>query len=77
MTHHLLSILIWLPIVGGFITMLLGDSQRDLARWLALAIATVTFVLEIVGAAAMGFPPSWPNVDAACAYWACPEEADG
>ena len=47
MTNHLLSILIWLPIVGGFITMLLGDSQRDLARWLALAIATVTFVLSI------------------------------
>ena len=47
MTHHLLSILIWLPIVGGFITMLLGDSQRDLARWLALAIATVTFALSI------------------------------
>ena len=47
MTNHLLSILIWLPIVGGFITMLLGDSQRDLARWLALAVATVTFVLSI------------------------------
>ena len=47
MTQYLLSILIWLPIVGGFLTLLLGDGSRNLARWLALAIAVATFAFSI------------------------------
>jgi len=47
MTQYLLSILIWLPIAGGFLTLLLGDGSRNLARWLALAIAVATFAFSI------------------------------
>ena len=47
MTQYLLSTLIWLPIVGGFVTLLLGDGSRNAARWLALAVAVATFVLSI------------------------------
>ena len=32
---HLLSLLIWLPIVGGFVVLSLGERGRA-ARWLAL-----------------------------------------
>ena len=47
MTQYLLSILIWLPIAGGFLTLLLGDGSRNLARWLALGIAVATFAFSI------------------------------
>jgi NADH-quinone oxidoreductase subunit M len=43
---HLLSVLIWLPIIGGFV--ILGfNSQPNLAKWLALAVSAVTFFLSI------------------------------
>ena len=47
MTQYLLSILIWLPIAGGFLTLLLGEGSRNLARWLALGIAVATFGFSI------------------------------
>jgi NADH-quinone oxidoreductase subunit M len=58
---HLLSLLIWVPIVGGFL--LLGFGARDaLARWLALGVSLLTFLLSIplytmfrTGTAAMQF----------------------
>jgi NADH-quinone oxidoreductase subunit M len=40
-----LSLLIWLPIVGGFIVMALGDGRLAAARWLALLISLVTLAL--------------------------------
>jgi NADH-quinone oxidoreductase subunit M len=43
----LLSILVWLPILGGVAVLLLGDERARLGRWLALGIAIATFVLSI------------------------------
>jgi NADH-quinone oxidoreductase subunit M len=43
----LLSILIWLPVAGGIAVLALGDRQQVLARWLALAVALVTFILSL------------------------------
>jgi NADH-quinone oxidoreductase subunit M len=45
MQTTLLSLLIWLPIVGGFLVMALGDRRVSAARWLALAISVVTLAL--------------------------------
>jgi len=43
---HLLSLLIWLPVVGAVIVLALGREAR-VARWLALLFAIATFVLSI------------------------------
>ncbi|MGV8931375.1 MAG: NADH-quinone oxidoreductase subunit M [Luteimonas sp.] len=43
----LLSLLIWLPILGGGLVLALGNGRASAARWLALAIAVATFVLSI------------------------------
>jgi NADH-quinone oxidoreductase subunit M len=58
---HLLSVLIWLPIVGGFAVLGLGGRDAA-ARWLALGISGATFLLSIPlwasfrnGSAAMQF----------------------
>jgi NADH-quinone oxidoreductase subunit M len=45
MQTTLLSLLIWLPIVGGFLVMALGDQRVSAARWLALAISVLTLAL--------------------------------
>ena len=59
---HLLSLLIWLPILGGVLSLLAGNQRPQLARWIALGFALVTFVLSIplftqfeMGSAAMQF----------------------
>ena len=46
-TWPLLSLLIWLPIFGGALTLLFGDQRGAQARGFALLIAIVTFVLSI------------------------------
>jgi len=43
----LLSLLIWLPIVGGGLVLALGNGRAGAARWLSLAIALVVFALSI------------------------------
>jgi NADH-quinone oxidoreductase subunit M len=43
----LLSILIWLPIVGGALALMLGNRRAQAARWLALTVAVATFALSI------------------------------
>jgi NADH-quinone oxidoreductase subunit M len=43
----LLSVLIWLPILGGAATLMVGNGRPQLARWLALAVALVTLVVSI------------------------------
>ena len=43
----LLSLLIWLPIVGGLVVLALGDARAALGRWLALAVSILTFVASI------------------------------
>jgi len=58
---HLLAVLIWLPIVGGFVVMGLG-SRLAAAKWLSLCVSLLTFGLSIplwtsfqTGTAAMQF----------------------
>ena len=41
----LLSLLIWLPILGGFATLAFGNERANAARWFALIVAIVTFGL--------------------------------
>ncbi|MBS0591783.1 MAG: NADH-quinone oxidoreductase subunit M [Proteobacteria bacterium] len=45
--QSLLSILIWLPIVGGFAVLALGTHRGGEARWAALAVAVATFLVSI------------------------------
>ena len=47
MMQSLLSILIWLPIAGGFAVLALGTHRAREARWLALAVAVATFIVSI------------------------------
>jgi NADH-quinone oxidoreductase subunit M len=46
LNEHLLEILIWVPIVGGFLILGLGD-RPSAARWVSLGVAVVTFVFSI------------------------------
>ncbi|KAB2901947.1 MAG: NADH-quinone oxidoreductase subunit M [Dokdonella sp.] len=50
---HLLSLLIWLPIVGAIAVLVFGR-QAQTARWLALAFATATFACSL---------PLWTGYD--------------
>jgi NADH-quinone oxidoreductase subunit M len=63
----LLSVVIWLPIAGGVLVMLLGDARAAAARWLSLALALATFVLSLplyvhfdTGSAALQFAERGP-----------------
>jgi NADH-quinone oxidoreductase subunit M len=39
--------LIWLPILGGFACLLLGDKRANAARWLSLAVALAALALSV------------------------------
>jgi NADH-quinone oxidoreductase subunit M len=41
---HLLSVLIWLPIVGGAGVLALGESRAQVARWVSLGVAGLTLI---------------------------------
>jgi NADH-quinone oxidoreductase subunit M len=56
---HLLSVLIWLPILGAIAVLAFGR-QANTARWLALGIALATFVLSIP--LWTGYLPSVPGM---------------
>ena len=43
----LLSVLIWLPILGGAATLMVGNARPQAARWLALAVALATLAASI------------------------------
>ena len=53
LSQHLLSILIWLPIIGGVVLIVIGDDQEvtssraGLMRIVALAVTTATFLMSI------------------------------
>jgi len=62
---HLLSILIWLPIVAGLGILLLGDRQIVSGRWLALIASLATLALTV---------PLWAHFDTATAALQFPEK---
>lgn len=43
----LLSIVIWLPILGGALVLALGNARAGLARWVALLVALLTLVFSV------------------------------
>ena len=46
--HHLLSLVIWLPIVGGVLVLLISGSQRPtVARWSSLVVSILTFSVSL------------------------------
>jgi NADH-quinone oxidoreductase subunit M len=46
-TLPLLSLLIWLPILGGFAALAFGSERTNQVRWFALLVTLATFVLSI------------------------------
>ncbi len=44
---HLLSLVIWVPIIGGAIVLAFGPGNSSLGRWLALATSILTFLISI------------------------------
>jgi NADH-quinone oxidoreductase subunit M len=44
----LLSLLIWLPILGGIWVIILGNNQASIARPIALAVSLVTFLFSLI-----------------------------
>jgi NADH-quinone oxidoreductase subunit M len=63
---HLLSVLIWLPIIGGVVALGLGD-RPSLAKWLSLVCSAVALLLSVplwnmfqTGTAAMQFVERTP-----------------
>ncbi|MEO6080649.1 MAG: NADH-quinone oxidoreductase subunit M [Steroidobacteraceae bacterium] len=47
LNNSLLSVLIWLPILGGVLVLLLGEMRLNAARWTALLVAIATLALCI------------------------------
>jgi NADH-quinone oxidoreductase subunit M len=43
----LLSLLVWVPILGGGMLLLLGDPRAGVVRWSALLIALLTFLISV------------------------------
>ena len=65
---HLLSISIWLPIVGGILVLMLGsDERKGLVRQLSLLVSVLTFVITI---------PLWTGFDRTTAAMQYVEKAD-
>ena len=44
----LLSLLVWLPILGGAVCLLLGNTRAQAARWVALAFAAATLAASVL-----------------------------
>src|SRR5688572_10967210 len=48
MTWPILSVVVWLPIFGGILVLLLGSGERrQLGKQVALGVSIVTFVLSV------------------------------
>ena len=67
----ILSIVIWLPIIGGVLVLGSGDRAPNVSRWLALSVAILTFLLSIplytgfdTGTAQMQFVENSPWIPA-------------
>ena len=44
---HLLSVLIWLPVIGGALILALGSARAQAARWASMAVAVATFLWSL------------------------------
>ena len=44
---HILSVLIWLPIVGGFAVMAVGNDNPSMARWASLLVSIAAFAASV------------------------------
>jgi len=67
MAFPLLSLLVWLPILGGALCLLLGNERPQAARWVGLVTALAALVLSVplltgfdMGSAAMQFVEQRP-----------------
>ncbi|RTL48759.1 MAG: NADH-quinone oxidoreductase subunit M [Rhodocyclaceae bacterium] len=47
MSSHLLSLSIWVPILGALLVFAVGSERRNAARWLALAVAVAGFLVTL------------------------------
>ena len=47
MNSYLLSLAIWVPIVGAIFVLALGSERRDAVRWLSLAVAIAGFLVTL------------------------------
>ena len=47
MSSHLLSLSIWVPILGALLVFTVGSERRSVARWLSLAVAVAGFVVTL------------------------------
>jgi NADH-quinone oxidoreductase subunit M len=47
MDNSLLSLLIWLPIFGGALVILLGNQRANTARWVSVAISVLVFIMSL------------------------------
>ncbi|MEJ2309589.1 MAG: NADH-quinone oxidoreductase subunit M [Gammaproteobacteria bacterium] len=54
----ILSIVIWLPIIGGLLVLGSGDRAPNVSRWLALVVSIATFLLSL---------PLWTQFDSTTA----------
>ena len=66
-----LSITIWLPLIGGLLVLGSGDKSPNVTRWLALLVAVLTFLVSLplwagfeIGTAQMQFVESAPWIPA-------------
>ena len=45
--ESLLSLLIWLPIVGAISVLVIGNNRSDLARWVSVVVSLAVFALSL------------------------------
>jgi len=45
--ESLLSLLIWLPVLGGSVVVAIGNNRSEVAKWISLAISIVVFALSL------------------------------
>lgn len=43
----LLSLIIWVPMIAGVVLLAMGDRNDNIARWIALIVSVVTFLLSV------------------------------
>lgn len=55
---NILSLVIWLPILGGIAVLVSGDGHLKRTKWLSLAVSVVTFLVSL---------PLWSRFDASTA----------